>query len=107
MKPRSEDFCPPWCDGNPDGGIWCGGGDNHRPGWPDGEPYAHETVHGADGSTLNVTATRRPGAGISVALVVCPPTGGRVEVPLSEKEAERLGDVAWTVSAWSHRGGEI
>lgn len=101
---RPDGFCPPYCDG--DRGQWCGGGDAHKP-WPDGVPFEGETIRGLDGSTIHVASTRRPGGPIDVSVIVRPPDAAPVVVPLDECEAERLGDAAWTVSAWSHRGGDI
>lgn len=103
---RPDGFCPPYCDGSPTGGFWCGGGDNHKS-WPDGVPFEGETIRGENGATIHIASTRRPGGPIDVAVIVRPPGAAQVVVPLGECEAERLGDAAWTVSAWAHRGGEI
>ncbi len=103
-----RDLCPVWCDGNPGGGKWCHGGDNHRP-WPVGVVDEFETVHGTDGSTVNVAAVQHVAGGpIDVSLIARSADRlTEIVVPLSVDGAAQLGDVAMTVADWSHRGGEF
>lgn len=95
-------LCPVWCDA----GKWCGGGDAHHP-WPVGVVDEYETVHGTDGSTVNVAAVQHAAGGPIDVSLIARSGGVEVVVPLSVKGAAQLGDVAMTVADWSHRGGEF
>jgi hypothetical protein len=86
-------WCPPYCDGGPDGGIHCGGGANHKPGWPDGLPYEQDVIVGEDGTTLSPSVTRWPDGRMQVSLIIRW-DGEERTVWLSEKAAELFGDSA-------------
>lgn len=85
-------LCPPFCDAAPAGGVECGGGALHRPGWPVGVPFVDDpAVVANDGTTIRVGITDVGGGDLVLSLIIR--AGDRETVaPLSPEAAFWLHD---------------
>lgn len=78
--------CPPYCDAGPDGGVFCGGGENHIPGWPVGLPDEGDPVVAEDGTVVTVGITDVGGGELRLSLILRHPDR-EVHLPLSDDAA--------------------
>lgn len=78
--------CPPYCDAGPDGGVFCGGGDHHVPGWPVGLPDEGDPVVAEDGTVVTVGITDVGEGELRLSLILRSPDRV-VHLPLSDNAA--------------------
>ncbi|GAA1550493.1 hypothetical protein GCM10009827_083950 [Dactylosporangium maewongense] len=82
MTNASKAPCPPYCDATPDGGMFCGGGDKHVPGWPVGLPAEGDPIVAEDGTVVTVAITDVGGGELRLSLILRQ-YGREVHLPLS------------------------